>query len=361
MRVTPVFVMSGSATERGESYGEQARDHIQEAVRRWHAWIAPSLRIPVEEYVQEFVTHTGFLGAARRLNPSLLDETAAISRGSGVSHEEVLGLNFMDEDWWFRPRFGKEPPEHCSSFGVKPVDGQATMIAQNMDLPTWLDGLQVLLDIRPDDGTPALLAPAFAGMIGLNALNEHGVGVCVNSLDQLLKSSDGVPVAFVIRTLATAKTFDEAVRKLTSLPHATGQNYLVAGPDDVADYECSGGGITQCQFDSRIVHTNHPLVNPSESSTKSDIAANASTNSEMRLASLSGGLGELDVVSVADAELLLKRPPVCRENDSKEEFFTFHSVILEPATRTLHLTMGPPDRSDYVTHGVTAAGRITSS
>ena len=361
MRVTPVIVMSGSAAERGESYGEQARDQIREAVRRWHAWIAPSLRIPVDEYVQEFVAHTGFVGATRQLNPSLLDEIAGISRGSGVRHEEILGLNLMDEDWWFRPRFAKEALEHCSSFGILPSPGQPTLIGQNMDLPTWLDGLQVLLDVRASDDTPNLLAPAFAGMVGLNAVNEHGVGICVNSLDQLPKSTDGVPIAFIIRTLATATTFDQATRILTSLPHATGQNFLIAGPDDVADYECSAQGATPLAFEGRIVHTNHPLVDSSGSSIKSDIAAHASTNSEGRLASLSSGLSELDTVSVKDAERLLELPPVCRVNDPAEEFFTFHAVIMEPATRTLHLTMGPPDQSEFATHRVALAGGATGS
>jgi isopenicillin-N N-acyltransferase like protein len=361
MRVTPVIVMSGTAAERGESYGEQARDQIREAVQRWHAWIAPGLRIPVDEYLQEFVSGTGFIAATRQLNPSLLEETAGISRGSGVPHDEILGLNLMDEDWWFRPRFAKETLEHCSSFGVRPGPRQSTMIGQNMDLPTWLDGLQVLLDIRPLDDTPALLAPAFAGMVGLNAINEHGIGVCVNSLDQLPKSTDGVPIAFIIRTLATATSFREVIQTLTTLPHATGQNFLVAGPQDVADYECSAAGASPCQFEDRIVHTNHPLVDSSGTSIKSDIAAHASTNSELRLASLSEGLEALDVVDVSEAERLLELPPVCRINDPKEEFFTFHSVIIEPLTRTLHLTMGPPDQSEFATHRVAFAGGATDS
>jgi hypothetical protein len=79
------------------------------------------------------------------------------------------------------------------------ADGESTPVAQNMDLPAWLDGLQVLFDVSPvGDGShvgPRALVPFHAGMIGLNALNEYGVGITVF---QLPVSANGLPVAFVI-------------------------------------------------------------------------------------------------------------------------------------------------------------------
>jgi isopenicillin-N N-acyltransferase-like protein len=70
-----------------------------------------------------------------------------------------------------------------------------------MDLPAWLDGLQVLLDVSPvgeaAGAAPRPLVPSHAGMIGLNALNEYGVGIMVNSLPQLPASTTGLPVASV--------------------------------------------------------------------------------------------------------------------------------------------------------------------
>jgi hypothetical protein len=261
----------------------------------------------------------------------------------------------MDEDWWFRPRFGKAL-EHCSSFGVRGGSGQPPLIAQNMDLPTWLDGLQILLDIRPSDGTPAMLAPSYPGMLGLNALNELGIGVCVNSLDQLPKSTEGMPIAFIIRTVASAVSFDEADQLLQTLPHATGQNFLVCGPSDMLDYECCSESITPCRFETRIVHTNHPLIDQAELVTRSRVADGASTNSERRLNSLTAGLDEQETVDVEAAKHLLRQPPVCRGTDGGDGFFTMHSLIMEPDTRTLHLTAGPPNEHDFVAYRVTTTG-----
>jgi isopenicillin-N N-acyltransferase-like protein len=190
-----------------------------------------------------------------------------IAATSGTDECHVLGLNLMDEEWWLREVMrGDRRLDHCTSMAHWATDGEPTLLAQNMDLPAWLDGHQVLLDVSPigeDEGSraaPCALVPSHAGMIGLNALNEYGVGVTVNALPQLPTSADGLPVAFVIRLLATQSDLASVLAVAQRIPHTTGQNYTIGSPVGAVSLECSAAGATRYDPGGRtIAHSNHPL------------------------------------------------------------------------------------------------------
>ena len=167
--MTRVLTLEGDPSTRGEAHGEQAKDLIVEAAQRWRADVGADWAA----HLATLVDHGGFATTARRLTPWLVEEIEGVARASGVDLRAVWALNLLDEDWWTRS--SRAGAEACSGLGVQPGPSQGSLIAQNMDLPQWLDGLQTLLDIRPDDG-PHVLAPSYAGMVATNALNEHGIG-----------------------------------------------------------------------------------------------------------------------------------------------------------------------------------------
>ena len=167
--MTRVLLLEGDAATRGEAHGEQARALIAEAAERWRADVG----VDFDDHLAALVDASAFAATTQRIAPWLADEIAGVARASGVDLRTVWALNLLDEDWWTRA--SRAGVEACSGLGVQPAPGQPALIAQNMDLPAWLHGLQVLLDIRPDDG-PRVLAPSYAGMIATNALNEHGIG-----------------------------------------------------------------------------------------------------------------------------------------------------------------------------------------
>ena len=129
-----------------------------------------------------------------------------------------------------------------------------------MDLGWYTDGFQALLEV--DDGeAPAALVFTTAGMLGLLGVNAAGVGVCVNSLPQLPSAPEGLPVAFVIRRLLQARAAEEALGLVQTLPHATNQHYVIAGPGVARSFEAGAGGVTEYlpPDPTRVLHTNHPL------------------------------------------------------------------------------------------------------
>jgi hypothetical protein len=295
--------------------------------------------MPFEDYVERLVDGTGFVATVRRLAPELAEEVEGIAAGSGLDRRVAWALNLMDEEWWFRGTIARAAgEEHCTSFGVPPAPGQPAILGQNMDL-RGVDGLQVLLDIDPDEG-PRVLAPSVAGMVATNALSERGIGVCVNTLNQLPGSTDGLPVAFVVRHVAAARDHDDAVQRLTSVPHASGQNYIVGSEENVRCFECSAAGAVEYAPGPRIGHTNHALV--------ADTDVEPHPYSVVRQTHVDERIEDGDTVDVSTASAFLAEEPLCRGGDGDVgDAFTFYSVIMEPGERRLWLTDGPPNRSPY--------------
>ena len=75
--------------------------------------------------------------------PSLLDEVRGLADGAGLSFGDALAFQLVDEQWCWTTRRRAEH-EHCSTLGVA-MDGAPTLVAQNLDLPVWWEGLQTVL------------------------------------------------------------------------------------------------------------------------------------------------------------------------------------------------------------------------
>src|SRR5436305_701694 len=83
----------------------------------------------------------------------------------------------------------------------------------------------------PAAGAPEAFVLTQAGCVGLNGVNARSVAVCTNALWQLDGSRAGLPVAFVVRGLLRQRSADEAAAFLRRVRHASGQNYVIGGPD----------------------------------------------------------------------------------------------------------------------------------
>jgi predicted choloylglycine hydrolase len=361
-----VVPLSGSRRERGRIHGETLREQIADGLRRWRDFLGQSSGMSVDDYLDYFLQSTDFSPAMERWAPGFLDEARGVAEGAAQPWRDIFAYQLADEEWLFRTamlRAGKDDGDHCSALAVFDPDLPAPILAQNMDLPRYYDGSQVLLRIQGEENETDVLIFTAAGLLATCGLNRHGVGICCNTVAQLSFSSDGLPVICVVRRVLEQETRSDAVTFVKSVCHASGQNYTIGGPDGATALECSANGVAEFRaLPTRVFHTNHPLA----SEDLNDAARQAReadtdrerqglsvlSNSELRFQAVSKALSNADeTVTVDGVASILSASPVCVSRTPDGGGITFGSLIMELSVPpVLHLAPGPPAETAYAEH-----------
>mgnify|MGYP002384927038 CR=1 FL=1 len=226
---------------------------------RWEEATVPPSGAPRREYLDGLVNNSGFLAAMQRQAPELMAELRGIADGAGLDFDLVAAYNLMDEQWAYdRERVGSLG---CSLLLRRADKEHSGFLAQNMDLPDFMDGGQLVLRVAGAD-QPESLVFTSAGLLGLTGVNRCGVAVCVNTLLMLPSSSTGLPVSAIVRGALAQPNLASAERFIERSVHASGQHYAIASPEGFASLECSAAGVAQSKSDGAmtLIHTNHPLV-----------------------------------------------------------------------------------------------------
>ena len=103
----------------------------------------------------------------------------------------------------------------------------------------------------------------FPGFIGLCGLSKN-VAVTCNGISMLNHREDGLPVAFVFRSLLLQNNENEAFKFVQNIPHATPQCYTIGGTNSAKCFECSANSnVTFYPFVNNgiTLHTNFANVN----------------------------------------------------------------------------------------------------
>ena len=374
-RETPLVVLEGTPRQRGRIYGETRKTGILSLIEQWKVYLETSNKMDPETYIEQFFEETDLLKAVKRWTPGLLDEVEGIGEGAGVDFKVIFALQLPDEEWWYHR--GKKglgfsgigsSVDHCSSVGIHALVGIPTYVAQNMDLPGYYDGHQVLLRIVNHENNHVPLVFSVDGMIALAGLNNHGIGICCNVLEQLNHSKDGLPVAFVHRGVLSRSNIVDAIDFIYRIKHASGQNYIIGDPKQVIGLECSANKVTQQLPDlkaSIICHTNHPLVNDDiklgydpENSIKVPDTERVLSDSEIRLNTLIGKFYSCSKhIEVEEIKSILSSHnppdnPICRHKTSDTGPMTLGCLIMElTASPTLYLSSSPPCSSILFSYG----------
>jgi len=325
---------SGSGRDLGRAHGEAARPQIAAALAAWEgATLAGGHHRSALDYASALVGQTCLIKAMALHTPDLHEEIEGIAEGSAQPFDLIAAYNLMDEQWWFD--LGSIGTDRgCSVVGF--VESGRTLLSQNMDLPKFMDGSQVILHLRPVDGAEQIILTS-AGLIGLTGASAVGMGICVNALLMLNSNRAGLPVAAALRHALGQPNRSVAVAALNSVPHASGQHYAIAGRDGISSLECSASGCADVDFSGPVLrHTNHPLASSDEHpAQRARLEASGSiTNSLERLAyleTLDAGPGH-----AAQVRTWLDTPdtPICVTPGDRGPGFTFGSIVIEIAETT---------------------------
>ncbi|MGX4677328.1 C45 family autoproteolytic acyltransferase/hydrolase [SAR92 clade bacterium H246] len=373
----PVIELSGTAKQRGQCYGETVRDLIAANLDSWRADLGNfcqkkqgSAALDSKAYLDTFFSQTDYLSAIKRWAPQLLDEVKGIAEGANQSLQNILGLNLFDEEWVFGLTQGQaKSTTKCTAFAVSDEKHGTHYAGQTMDIPSWVEGRQVLLRTLATETQPEALIFSVAGCLGLNGINANGVGITCNTLAQLPYARDGLPVMFVLRSVLEKKNMHEAEALIHSIKHASGQNYIISSADDRRCFECGSTGVSRYQpgqAKTRVFHSNHPLVNQA----RSDVAVYTEarfTNSKARLDSICTRLGDpqqpLNIQTVKTALAAHDDPqnPVSRtlnKHNKKDTIgYTAGASIYEWVNGPrLHLAAGPACETPFELFTFTKSG-----
>ncbi|MDE1180836.1 C45 family peptidase [Paraburkholderia sp.] len=327
---------TGDGRARGRAHGESARELVRGALDRWadatmRAWHAEKDVPDIDAYAARLLAQTGLFDTASRVLPDLADEVRGIAEGAGLPFERVAAYNLMDEQWWYDLDALSALPTSepgCSVIGF--ADAESVVLAQNMDLPAYMDGSQIVLRLRDGDG-PESLVLSGAGLIGLTGITAAGVAICVNTLLMLRHDTAGIPVAFALRHALRQRTAHDAFQALQHMTHASGQHYAIADRTGVASIECSahGGALRAEPRGNALWHTNHPLYSGDvrEEAVLQLAASGRIHNSTERLAFLHERATSLHCAD--DVEALLADPgtPLCMTPRGASISQTFGSVL----------------------------------
>ena len=352
------ITLTGTGYELGLQHGKRLKKEIGEIVAKWKKNTSDMMGRDANMVLAEFFQYAQFTAAIKKWTPDLYEEVRGIAEGSGQQLNDIMVFNLLDEFWVYQDNLSNH---HCSGIGVPSRNGKNAYIAQNMDIESYTDGYQVLMRLTRTDNRPEQLILTHPGLIALNGMNETGIGACMNTLMQLKASNTGLPVAFIVRRILNSTNKEDLLQFIQSVPHASGQNYIIGIRDEVFDFEASAHKVIRFNpnnANGTIYHTNHPLANDDVKDwfkkydpTSKDAIDPGKSNSHIRLTAVQKRVKEASSVD----DILIKETlrskddkdnPVCRA--PKNGGFTFGSVIMTlTGTPYLQVTAGPPDESEY--------------
>lgn len=322
----PLLDLAGCARERGRANGEALRETIERTLDLWerHTGSAAGSGAAGDS--------TAHLEAAKRWTPGAVEEMRGIAEGANTPFAAIFELNLADE----RRVFGSAG--HCSSIGLRRGSHAIPRSGQTMDTPEWFADLRVVVRAAEEETGLTTLAFTIAGTLALCGINSAGVSVWCNALYQLASSPRGVPVSCLVSHLLSSRTLGEAKAFVVAAPHASGQHYLLGGPEGVVSLECSGRSVVEARADGIAVwHTNHPVAN---ADVLDPVASESSLRRDAFIAEALTGASSTDDLCAILAD---RTVPVCKRGVGGGDAYTLWAVVAEHSSPPRVLaSAGPP-------------------
>jgi isopenicillin-N N-acyltransferase-like protein len=327
------------------------------------AMFAPSIERHVEAWIGHVMSETGCSHAAvveaaapfarpiQAHAPFLWEELDGMARGSGVTVARLLVLQARAEV--MRANKPPAPPaQECTTFGVTgPRAGGATLFGQNVDLVPFVEQFGIVVRQQPREA-PAALLYTTAGLLGHTGMNEAGVGVCANFIDDPAGWGDGLP-RYLLSRLALRETSAEAARGAAlAPPRAASRNLLIA--DDrgtLLDVEALRREAAVLRdVDGLLVHANH--LEAAAFAGYEKATENSLTRRARLTELLQGARRPLTVAHVQGFYRDHTHAPhsLCAHPYPGRNLQTVVSVIGDLTNRELHIAKGSPCRAPYASY-----------
>jgi isopenicillin-N N-acyltransferase-like protein len=351
--ILPFASVRGSWGAMGEQTGQLFAPLIG---RHLDAWLAHVSRETGATRGAVVAAAQPYAEAIQAHAPFLWEELEGMARGSGIALDELLVLQARAEVLRAkRPAAPAARPAECTTFAVggRRAEGGHVLFGQNVDLIPFLEAYGVIVRQHPREA-PATLMYMTAGLLGHNGLNEAGVGVCANFVDDPGGWGEGLPRYLLSRLALREESAEAALAAAMRPPRAASRNLLVAdarGTFVDAELLRKEAGIIRGR-DGLLVHANHleaPEFQGYETPTE-----NSLRRRERLEALLGGAETPLTVADVQRAYRDHANAPhsLCAHPFPGRNVQTVVSVIGDLGRLELHAAKGAPCRAVYATYTV---------
>ena len=324
--------------------------------------LAPLIRNHLNAWLDHVVNETGcdrddavqsadvFAEPVQTYAPCLWEELDGMARGSGLSVVELLVLQARTEVLRLQQKDPSVANGECTTFAVgqsRTVGGHV-LFGHNVDLPVLLEPFGVIVQHEPDDA-PATLMYTAAGLLGQNGLNDAGVGVCANFIEDPAGWGIGFPRYLLSRLALRGETAQEAMCNVTAPARAASRNLLIADRSgDLLSLELLIQDFAVLQkHNDLLIHTNHLEA---EQFAGLDTPEEDSVVRRERMQQLFDSCEQ--PVSAETLESFFRDHhnglnSLCVHTHAESYWQTIVSVIGNLSTNTLHVAKGTPCRFPY--------------
>jgi isopenicillin-N N-acyltransferase-like protein len=304
--------------QNGEIFKELIKENLQILKTNYASWIGGEETL--NEILNKISTESRYLSDLKQFMPELHDELRGIADGSGITMEDAVILNYLDETILAVSHYSEENSEassvkseegeRCTSGALFGRNDIPNMTFQNMDFSDAYNGYQALYRIHYDDKD--ILLYGFVGQFGGVGINSNGVGVTVNIIgDGMGNNGFGIPSTATTRGILQLNSVDEAVEWLKTLPISSAHSLIIADPKKAIGIEATANNIFEMtpQDEKYVVHSNHCLQTPDklEGSEINDEESNTVVRLNIVLSMLEG---KEDLAGVDDIIEILSTEPV---------------------------------------------------
>lgn len=356
----PLIDISGAdARERGQQYGEAARDAIGRSISFYSeasarksglSWAQICAYAPQWEPLIE-----GYL-------PGIMDEVRGIAAGANRTFAEILALNGRGELAFGNP-FSDAHTDGCTSFAItEEASGDGHVYCgQNWDWRAGIADTVIALRIR-QPGKPTIIQQIEAGQVGRHGANSAGLALNANALGGGVAQRLGVPAPFIRRKVLESWDMHGALKAIFTSQQSVNLNLLLTHREGVViDLETTPGRHAwMYPTDGLLVHANHFIAFVPE-----ELAATYrpfSVDSLYRVPRVEKILKRAksattpeamrDLIMTAMRDNFGHPNAVCKHPDPRrhplEQNQTIASIIVDLTTGDYYVARGTPDTNPYI-------------
>lgn len=350
----PLIELSGTASVRGQQYGEQAKKQILKGVEHYSEQI--DSRGLKRDDLGEIIGL--FQQKIEEFDPAYIEEMQGIADGAGVDLTSIVLLNSRTEVLKIarRREMGLPvfvEPDGCTGVIVLPEATRAGRLihAQNWDWKTECVETAVVLKIKRDDG-PDIVTFTEAGGLARAGFNSAGVSITGNYLESDRDYRNvGTPLAVIRRKVLEQSFVAHSLSAAYTTRKSASNNLMIAQSNGFGiDFECVPDETFAVQpVDGLLVHANH-FQSPVALSKVQDRGMKTMADSLYRDFRVRGlitpHLGDITPAHVKSALLddfetpwSVCRPP--RQNLANNQSATVAMIVMEPALGRLEVALLP--------------------